>query len=209
MSFFFFKSLCAYLRIDIEVFFYSPRMFYFFLTVFLLFTTFFDSRYNFSYELSPVWGSDCMTHTWPIGGHMYMQKTIVIVLICYLLMACSGGPSVAEGFTRVPVMATIIPAGETATFLIGPTDEELAAPSGMRKDAGYYTDDEQPAHEVSLSVPYAIGKYEYGERRDMVWCGGGMLMPDDFGYLRIAKRWSSSPGSFYMETGFRIASALP
>jgi len=59
-----------------------------------------------------------------------------------------------------PVLVTIVPPGKTATFRMGSTDEELEAQSGLRKDAGYYTDDEQPAHEVVLSVPYGIGKYE-------------------------------------------------
>jgi formylglycine-generating enzyme required for sulfatase activity len=109
-----------------------------------------------------------------------MQKTIVTLMFCCLLTACSGGaapaptlspeptattkpsptPTMMPGFAEAPILTTIIPAGETAAFLMGSTDEELAAQSGLRTDAGYYTDDEQPAHEVTLTVPYAIGKYE-------------------------------------------------
>jgi formylglycine-generating enzyme required for sulfatase activity len=69
-------------------------------------------------------------------------------------------PTPMPGLTREPALTTIIPPDETAEFLMGSTDEELAAQSGLRKDAGYYTDDEQPAHEVKLTVPYAIGTYE-------------------------------------------------
>jgi sulfatase modifying factor 1 len=41
-----------------------------------------------------------------------------------------------------------------------------------------------------------------------VWRGGGMLAAYDFGYLRIAKRFSAAPTEFYTETGFRVAKTL-
>ncbi len=61
---------------------------------------------------------------------------------------------------RETAMVTIIPPGERASFLMGSTDEELAAQSVLAGDADYITDDEQPAHTVTLTVPYAIGKFE-------------------------------------------------
>jgi hypothetical protein len=70
-------------------------------------------------------------------------------------------PSTAmPGLTSEPALTAIIPPGETATFRMGSTDEELEAQSGLRTDGDYYTDDEQPAHEVKLTVPFAIGTYE-------------------------------------------------
>ncbi len=72
-------------------------------------------------------------------------------------------------------MITIIPPGQTATFLMGSTDEELAAQSTLGTDGDYRTDDEQPAHTVKLTVPYAIGKFEItnAEFRDVMnWAIG-------------------------------------
>jgi formylglycine-generating enzyme required for sulfatase activity len=57
-------------------------------------------------------------------------------------------------------MISILKPGETASFLMGSTQEELAAQSAVETDADYRTDDEQPAHRVTLTVPYAIGKFE-------------------------------------------------
>jgi formylglycine-generating enzyme required for sulfatase activity len=111
---------------------------------------------------------------------MSRHNAIVFWMICLLLSACSGSTSVSPtpspeptatpepsptatvmpGFAREPILTTILPAGETATFRMGSTDEELAAQSHLRTDANYYTDDEQPAHAVTLTVPYAIGQYE-------------------------------------------------
>ncbi len=60
---------------------------------------------------------------------------------------------------RPTLFVTVIGEGETATFLMGSTDEEL---TGQPKayDSDYITDDEQPAHEVTLTVPYEMSKYE-------------------------------------------------
>jgi formylglycine-generating enzyme required for sulfatase activity len=109
---------------------------------------------------------------------MDKRKFVASLLICCSMAACSGGkaitptpspeptstpeptPTENPALALMPALITIISPGQTATFLMGSTDEELAAASGLRKDAGYYTDDEQPAHEVKLTVAYAIGKYE-------------------------------------------------
>jgi len=40
------------------------------------------------------------------------------------------------------------------------------------------------------------------------WRGGGWQAGLGWGYLRIAKRWSSDPGDYYSETGFRLAQSL-
>jgi formylglycine-generating enzyme required for sulfatase activity len=115
-------------------------------------------------------------------GDIRMKKTIVFLLVCYSLSACSVGvettstlspeptetpepsatptPTLSPGFAPEPHLTTIIPVGETAVFLMGSTDEELEAQSYLGKDSDYYTDDEQPAHAVRLTVPYAIGTYE-------------------------------------------------
>jgi formylglycine-generating enzyme required for sulfatase activity len=57
-------------------------------------------------------------------------------------------------------MVTIVEQGSTATFLMGSTEEEIAAASGLTQETGYRTDNENPAHEVTLTVPYEIGVYE-------------------------------------------------
>lgn len=54
---------------------------------------------------------------------------------------------------------TIIPKGETATFLMGIEDEELNNQPALDHE-DYYTDDEQPAHLVTLTVPFEMSRYE-------------------------------------------------
>ena len=50
---------------------------------------------------------------------------------------------------------------ETArTFYMGSSDAELAEGAALDRDADYYTDDEQPRHEVKLTVPYSLARYE-------------------------------------------------
>jgi len=57
-------------------------------------------------------------------------------------------------------MITIIKPGDTGSFLMGSTDEELEAQAAVTTDGDYRTDDEQPAHQVNLTTPYAIGEFE-------------------------------------------------
>jgi len=60
----------------------------------------------------------------------------------------------------IPItMITIISEGDTATFLMGSTDDELKKQPHM-DHVDYYTDDEQPAHTITLTRPYAMSKYE-------------------------------------------------
>lgn len=56
-------------------------------------------------------------------------------------------------------LVTIIPKGKKASFLMGTTDEELTTQPTM-DIPDYYTDDEQPAHNVTLTIPFEISKYE-------------------------------------------------
>lgn len=56
-------------------------------------------------------------------------------------------------------LVTIIPTGEKASFMMGTTDEELTNQPSM-DHADYYTTDEQPAHNVTLTIPFEISKYE-------------------------------------------------
>lgn len=44
--------------------------------------------------------------------------------------------------------------------MMGSSDEELQEQSSLGRDQDYYTDDEQPLHQVTLTVPYAVSKYE-------------------------------------------------
>jgi formylglycine-generating enzyme required for sulfatase activity len=57
-------------------------------------------------------------------------------------------------------MIAIVKPGETGSFRMGSTEEELSAQSPVSIDQDYQTADEQPAHPVTLTVPYAIGKFE-------------------------------------------------
>ncbi|MBN1181727.1 MAG: formylglycine-generating enzyme family protein [Bacteroidales bacterium] len=56
-------------------------------------------------------------------------------------------------------LITIIPKGKIATYVMGITDAELKGQATMEHE-DYYTDDEQPAHLVSLSVPFEMSQYE-------------------------------------------------
>jgi formylglycine-generating enzyme required for sulfatase activity len=57
-------------------------------------------------------------------------------------------------------MIPIVRPGENGVFMMGSSDEELQNQSSMRGDQDYYTDDEQPLHQVTLTVPYSMGKFE-------------------------------------------------
>jgi formylglycine-generating enzyme required for sulfatase activity len=57
-------------------------------------------------------------------------------------------------------MIPIVKQGESGTFWMGSSDEELQEQAYLQGDQDYYTGDEQPLHQVTLTVPYAIGKYE-------------------------------------------------
>ncbi len=56
-------------------------------------------------------------------------------------------------------LVTIIPKDKTITFLMGITDEELKGQPVLEHE-DYYTDDEQPAHNVILTVPFEMSRYE-------------------------------------------------
>jgi formylglycine-generating enzyme required for sulfatase activity len=56
-------------------------------------------------------------------------------------------------------LVEIIPTGKKASFLMGTTNEELNTQPKM-DHPDYYTDDEQPAHNVILTIPYEMSKYE-------------------------------------------------
>jgi len=56
-------------------------------------------------------------------------------------------------------LITIISKGKQASFLMGTTDEELKTQPTM-DHPDYYTDDEQPAHNVTLTIPFEMSKYE-------------------------------------------------
>jgi formylglycine-generating enzyme required for sulfatase activity len=57
-------------------------------------------------------------------------------------------------------MVPVVGAGKQAVFTMGSADLELQGQALVRQDADYYVDDEQPSHQVTLSVPYSVGKYE-------------------------------------------------
>jgi formylglycine-generating enzyme required for sulfatase activity len=78
---------------------------------------------------------------------------LFVFIICYILQAATAETS------SLVKMITIIPDGGTASFLMGSTGEELKSQPHMdHKD--YYTDDEQPAHKVTLNHSYAMSKFE-------------------------------------------------
>ncbi|MCJ7827004.1 MAG: SUMF1/EgtB/PvdO family nonheme iron enzyme, partial [Demequinaceae bacterium] len=96
---------------------------------------------------------------------MRFQRYLVPLAVVLALAACSPPgetqPSqTREGATPDLSMVTILGPGDTATFVMGSTDEELAAQETSWRDSDYTTDDEQPAREVTLTIPYEIGRYE-------------------------------------------------
>jgi formylglycine-generating enzyme required for sulfatase activity len=112
-----------------------------------------------------------------------MRSNNLLVFTCCFgfLTACGGPVSSSEGTALQPIpeaasvdggetfpeveMIPIFKPGETVRFQMGSTGEELAAQSGLGRDADYQTVDEQPAHPVTLTVPYEIGKYEVTNRQ--------------------------------------------
>jgi sulfatase modifying factor 1 len=111
-------------------------------------------------------------------------------------------------------MITIIPPGERAMFLLGSTDAELAAQSTLEGDADYRTEDEQPAHTVTLTIPYAIGKFEVTNAkfcRVMNWTiGRGDAAIDgdrlvDAGGRHSLLRLSAEGGAFLAQQGIVVA----
>lgn len=56
-------------------------------------------------------------------------------------------------------LVTIIPKDTTATFLMGITEDELQGQATFEHE-DYYTEDEQPAHLVTLTVPFEMSQYE-------------------------------------------------
>jgi len=98
-----------------------------------------------------------------------LHLTLVILVMlgvgaCSTTVASSLSPATEPSPTMgdtVPEMVAIVEPGSTAAFLMGSTEEELADQAArVRPDADYDTDDEMPAHEVTLTVPYEIGRYE-------------------------------------------------
>jgi formylglycine-generating enzyme required for sulfatase activity len=90
---------------------------------------------------------------------------IVVFCIGFLPQTRQENPASTQNLeslatTPVPItMITIIPPGDTATFLMGSTNDELKKQPHM-DHPDYYTDDEQPAHSITLTRPYAMSKYE-------------------------------------------------
>jgi len=71
---------------------------------------------------------------------------------------------------ETPVPITLIPIitpGEIIKFLMGSTDQELKNQPTM-KHKEYFTHDEQPAHEITLTQPYAMSKFEITNHQ---YCG--------------------------------------
>jgi len=62
--------------------------------------------------------------------------------------------------TPVIAMVPIVEPGDEGVFMMGSSDEELQSTATLRTDRDYDTDDEQPLHQVTLTVPYSIGKFE-------------------------------------------------
>jgi formylglycine-generating enzyme required for sulfatase activity len=92
----------------------------------------------------------------------------------------TSGPAESTAEPPTPFV-TIVGAGETATFLMGSTHEELEEqPWSGTPD--YFTDDEQPAHEVTLTVPYEMSKYEVTNH---LFCEA-MNWAIDRGYVAVA-----------------------
>jgi sulfatase modifying factor 1 len=72
--------------------------------------------------------------------------------------ASDGSPtqSPAPAVAMIPIVGP----GENGVFMMGSSDDELEEQSSLRRDRDYYTDDEQPLHQVTLTVPYSIGEFE-------------------------------------------------
>lgn len=98
----------------------------------------------------------------------------LLMVVALLIGGCKSSSSVqplatspTEG-TNVPnqliasptVMIPIVNQGESAVFVMGSSEEELKQQAFLIQDRDYYTDDEQPLHQVTLTVPYAMSKYE-------------------------------------------------
>jgi formylglycine-generating enzyme len=101
-----------------------------------------------------------------------MKKSLRI--ICLLIVICFWGftyhrDSVQSKLPEIRKVAinnkyhfsliTIIPKDKIITFLMGITDEELKDQPIMKHE-DYYVNDEQPAHFVTLTVPYEMSQYE-------------------------------------------------
>jgi formylglycine-generating enzyme required for sulfatase activity len=101
-----------------------------------------------------------------------IKKSLMVIcssaVICFLGITCnrSSEQSKFSEIQEVTInnkcplsLVTIIPKGETTTFLMGITDEELVGQATFDHE-DYYTYDEQPAHNVTLTVPYEMSQYE-------------------------------------------------
>ena len=80
-------------------------------------------------------------------------NTILLAVLSILASGCT------DSFDGPVEMVPIIPTGGRARFMMGSSVEELAVQPGQPGDPHYRTADEQ-LHEVRLTVPYEIGKYE-------------------------------------------------
>jgi formylglycine-generating enzyme required for sulfatase activity len=58
-----------------------------------------------------------------------------------------------------PEMVTIVAPGQRVAFEMGSSAADLAG-EPVFDHSDYYTDDEQPRHTVTITVPYAIGRFE-------------------------------------------------
>ncbi len=102
------------------------------------------------------------------------SKTLKLIFIsAFLLIVCTNcqqskiDNKSASAITRSIAinssvhlhLVTIIPEGENASFLMGTTEAESENQPSMDYD-DYYIHDEQPAHDVTLTVPFEMGKYE-------------------------------------------------
>ncbi|MCP4156962.1 MAG: formylglycine-generating enzyme family protein, partial [bacterium] len=89
----------------------------------------------------------------------------VLLMVSSLLFPANNPATTKENNNPVEiVLVTIIAPGQQASFLMGSTDKELLVQPEM-KHTDYFTDDEQPAHKVTLTQPYAMGKYEITNRQ--------------------------------------------
>ncbi len=86
--------------------------------------------------------------------HKYLASLVLIAVV-----SCAR-EELGNSQTELPLeMVTIVAQGDTANFLMGSTDTEIAAQPSI-DDGDYFTTDEQPAHEVTLTIPYAVSKFE-------------------------------------------------
>ena len=101
-----------------------------------------------------------------------IKKSLMVIcssaVICFLGITCTHNSEQSQlpAIRKLAInnkcplsLVTIIPKDEIITFHMGITDKELKGQVTMEHE-DYYVDDEQPAHFVTLTVPFEMSRYE-------------------------------------------------